>query len=216
MTATALDGWKFDEPTHSFTDANGSPIPSLTQILDGVGISDYSSVPIHRLEFKQHIGDAVHYAARYMDEGRLDYATVQPIWANYLAAWQSFQDDTGFVAEGIEVPGVYSYMNMRFACIWDRLGRFPGFKHRALVELKCAWGEEPSWAIQLAGQELTIPKTEDEFIARIAVQLKPDATYRVWPDLNGYQDPNDRKVFLWSLCVTNFKIAKKIAWRREK
>jgi hypothetical protein len=215
VTATPLAGWKFDEPTHSFTDANGSPIPSLTQILEGVGISDYSSVPQKRLEYKRDIGDAVHYAARYLDNGTLDFSTVQPVWANYLAAWQSFLDDTGFVAEGIEVPGVYEYMGMRFACIWDRLGRFPVFKYRALVELKCAFAEEPSWAIQLAGQELTIPKTGDEFIARIAVQLKPDGTYRVWPDLNGYQDPNDRKVFLWALATTQWKMAKGLPWRRN-
>src|ERR1700690_2128494 len=213
--AQPVPGWTFVEEGHIFRDGNQNPVPSLTQILDGVGISDYSSVPQKRLENKRDIGDATHYAARYMDEDRLDYSTIQPAWAKYLEAWQNFKDDTGFVCEGIEVPGVYTYSGMRFACIWDRLGRFPGVKHRALVEIKCAYAEEPSWKIQLAGQELTIPKQGDEFIARIACQLKPDGSYKLWPDINGYRDPNDVKVFLWSLAVTNFKIINGLKWRRD-
>lgn len=213
--AAPISGWSFTEETHTFLDGNGSPIPSLTQILTGVGISDYSSVPGDRLEFKKNIGDAVHYGARYLDEGILDYDTIQPTWAKYLLAWENFKEATGFVCEGIEVPGVYSYSGMRFGCIWDRLGRFPGIKHRALVEIKCAYAEEPSWRIQLAGQEMTIPKDGDEYIARIACQLKPDANFKLWPDINGYQDPNDRKVFLWALATTNWKIAHKLEWRKS-
>ena len=213
MQAKPVEGWTFTEEGHTFRDKNGSPVPSLTQILDSVGIVDYSSVPEGRLAFKRDIGDAVHYATKYRDLDTLDYSTVQPQWANYLVAWEQFLEDTGFVPEEIEKPGVYSYSGMVYGCIIDRIGRFPGIKHRALVEIKCAYAEEPSWAIQLAGQELSIAKAENEFIARIAVQLKPDRTYKIFPDLNGYQDPNDVKVFLWSLCVVQWKMKHGISWR---
>src|SRR5258708_13182570 len=104
MTAKQIEGWTFDDATHSFRDANGSPVPSLTQILSSVGISDYSSVPEKRLEYKRDIGDAVHYAARYLDEDRLDYTTLQPTWANHLVACHNFKNTTDFLPKVLEEP----------------------------------------------------------------------------------------------------------------
>lgn len=213
MTTAAVPlDYSFDEVGHVYSDAHGTAITSVTQILDGVGISDYSSVPEKRLEYKRDIGDAVHYAARYLDEDRLDYDTIQPAWANYLLAYQQFLEDTEFKIEAIEKQGVHAYSAMKFGYTLDRIGRFPGMKHRVLLELKCAYAEEESWRIQLAAYEMTIEKNPaDEFIVRLALQLKPDKTYKLWPDINGYRDPNDRKVFLWALALTNWKITNQLS-----
>jgi hypothetical protein len=206
------------DENHVYHDENGVPFngPSVTGILDSVGIVDFSAVPEERLKFKREIGDAVHFACRYRDLDQLDYSTVQPQWANYLVAYENFLEETGFVPEEVEQSGIHEISGMRFSYTRDRVGRFPGFKHRVVLELKCTYKEEPSWKVQLAAYEMTVPKAENEFVARIAVQLKPDQTYKIYPDINGYQDTNDRKVFLWSLCVVNFKITNNIQWQKSK
>lgn len=207
--------FSFEEATHTYRDSGGIEIPSVTQILEGVGLSDYSSVPEHRLEFKRDIGDAVHYAARYLDLDKLDWSTVQPKPAGYLMGWINFLEETGFVIEAVEVSGIHTYAGMRYAYTYDRVGRFPGIPYRYLVEIKCAYAEEPSWRPQLAGYELPVKNGKDEHLVKIAVQLKPDGTYRIWPNMDGYRDPNDLKVFLWGLALTQWKIINGISWRKN-
>ena len=47
----------------------GVQIPSVTQILNAVGLVDYSQIPEAILDHKAEIGTAAHAAAHYFDEG---------------------------------------------------------------------------------------------------------------------------------------------------
>lgn len=212
MSVIKIQGGVFDDVLHEYRTEAGVIIPSVTQVLDSVGLVDYDAVPGKTLERKRQIGDAVHYAARLYLQNDLDWSTVQSSWSGYLMAVLNFIEENEFEAEGVEQSGIYVANGMPVAYTWDLLGRMKGIKHRVLVELKCAYREEPSWKYQTSAYEMTIPKEKGEYIARVAVQLKKDGSYK--PYL--YENPRDRDRFLWALAVVYTKIDEKLPWQKIK
>lgn len=212
MSILQIKGGSFNEETHEYFDESGRLIPSTTQVLDSVGLVDYDAVPGKTLERKRQIGDAVHYAARLYIQNDLDWSTVQSEWAGYLMGVLNFIEENEFEAEAVEQSGIYVANGMPMAYTWDLLGKMKGLKHRVLVELKCAYREEPSWKYQLAAYEMTIPKSKDEYIVRMAIQLKKGGGYK--PYL--YENPRDRDRFMWALGVVYTKISDGLDWKKVK
>jgi len=61
----------FDGDHHLYL-VQGRPVPSVTQVLQATGLgADYSMVPPQVLERKRTIGQFVHQATQYLDEGSL-------------------------------------------------------------------------------------------------------------------------------------------------
>ncbi len=87
----------FDEVTHTYC-LGGKKLPSVTQILDTVGlISSFAKSETAALR-----GSLVHKACHYLAEGKLDWASVDARILGYVLAYQKFLDETRFEPEILE------------------------------------------------------------------------------------------------------------------
>lgn len=203
-----IPGGTFNPEIHQYLDEHGREIPSVTQIFDSLGFTDFDNVPGKTLERKRAIGDAAHFACDAIDKGQdLDWSTLDPEVAPYVLAWMNFKDEVGFEVLESEVSGIWTVNGMRYAFTRDKVGRWRGQKY--VVELKCAYREEPTWKYQLAAYQRPI-MGESEFVARLAVQLKPDGGFKPYP----YDDPRDWDRFVCLLAAVNIKLSEGIRWRR--
>jgi hypothetical protein len=214
--AVKIANGTFTEANHEYRNSAGIPVPSVTQILEGVGLTDLSGIPLDTLERKRALGDAVHYGTaildrcKYMGGPELDWDTVHEDAVPYMLAYERFQSAGLFVPEEVEHGGIFTVNGMEFGFTRDRIGRMQGIKHRVLLEIKCSYREEPAWKYQLAGYDLTVPRAKDEYIVRVAVQLKPDTTFKCFP----YEKARDRDRFLWALGLTYVKIEEGLDWKK--
>lgn len=190
---------RFDESTHTYY-LDGSRLPSVTQVLEDVRISDYSEIPQDVREAALERGRIVHLATQYDDLGILDESTIDPRILGYIGAWRRFRADTGFVPDLVEHRG-YS-LAYRYAGTLDRLGKWPGRHGRHLVDIKT--GTAPWWVrIQTAAYAafLDAPMA----IARYAVELHEDSTYSVTAAGRNWHE--DFNVFLSALNIWHTKRA---------
>lgn len=231
-----IAGGTFDPTDHSYKNDQGIKIPSVTQIIENLGFVDFDNIPGSTLEHKREIGDAVHFACHLLDtcpkcqgilgtedfcvkcnavfeEGSLDWETVHSDCAAYVLAYQNFKLSGDFIPEGSEESGIGAINGMPFGYTRDGHGRMRGIKYRVVVEKKCAYAEEESWKWQLSPYATTVPRTDpNEFIARIALQLKPDASFKLYP----YENPRDLDVFRSMLYLTHVKINSGLKWQKPK
>jgi len=204
MATTKILNGTFDEDSHVYRGDDGKEVISTTQVLVWNGCIDLSSVPGDTLERKKQLGDSVHKACHYLDQDDFDYSTMQPEWAPYIGAYLKFCEEVGFTPdpEWIEKSGIFTINGMRYGYTIDRVGRIASINHRVVLELKCAYKAEPSWKLQTAAYELVVPKKPGELMSRVAVQLKPDETYR----LHLYENPRDKDAWLWNLATATWKM----------
>jgi len=174
-------------------------VHSVTQILQGVGLVDYSSIPESILNHKADIGTAAHAAAHYYDEGDLNWATVHPEVEPYVRAWVSFRVNSDFQPRLIEQRGIATLRGMRYGYTLDREGILNG--KDTLLEIKCTAGIEISWGPQLAAYEIALRQEGVSARKRVVVHLHKDGTFALIP----YSDVNDYKVFEWALGVESWK-----------
>ena len=76
MTATAPQ-LVFEPGAHKYT-LDGVALPSVTTVLKGVGLIDYSMIPQDVLLKASRRGTAVHQALEYFDREELDEMSVAP------------------------------------------------------------------------------------------------------------------------------------------
>lgn len=178
-------------------------VPSVTQVLHAAGISaDYSTVAPEVLERKRTIGEYVHKATQYLDEGSLDLETIDPQIKPYLGAYQQFITDSGFRPRLVEHRLVGNINGMICGGTVDREGLMTG--KLWIIDLKCIERLYPSFALQTAGYELLLPKpvTPPFRYTRAVPQLRPNGAYK----LTMYDDPADSIVFRSALSVTVWKM----------
>src|SRR5690349_15525097 len=97
-TAPALAGFTFDAERHEYR-LDGKVIPSVTQALQMVGLVPAYRVTAELLSATGDLGDKVHLATHYADEGTLDRAHLHaqaPILEPFVAAWEAFKKDEQF------------------------------------------------------------------------------------------------------------------------
>jgi hypothetical protein len=196
------DALQFDESTHTYT-LNGVVIPSVTQVLQSVGIIDYSRVPPPILASAARVGIAVHRACHFWDEGDLDESNLYPLIASYLAAWKRFREEQDFIPVLIEQSLFATVNGMTFAGTPDRSGLMGGIPY--LIEIKTAdKSMERAWKVQTAAYAMLVPKrkTNPFQYRRASVQLREDGTYRKSPD---YTHPQDAQIFLAALGIHLWK-----------
>jgi hypothetical protein len=148
---------------------------------------------------------------KHCEEGSLNWDDVNPEVSPYILAYQNAKKECGMVVEEAEVSGIGNINGMEFGYTRDRIVRLPGIKYRIVLELKCAYKEEKAWKWQLASYERTIQKAENEYIARMGLQLKKDASFKFYP----YEDPRDIDVFTWALALTWTKLNNGLKWKKE-
>ncbi len=186
--------FEFEEATHEYK-SDGRIIPSVTQILQGCGIVNYSGIPTDVLERKAAIGKAVHLACEYYDAGILE--GVPNLYAPYVEAYKRASTDLSWRWDCIEHRKIGRVDGMQFGMQLDRLGMIYG--STSLVELKTTAAIEPSWGIQLAAYHLGM---EIASMRRYALWLKEDGNYR----LIEYKDKRDFQIFRQALSLEYWKI----------
>lgn len=187
--------FQFDPVAHEYREGD-LVIPSVTQVLAGVGITDYSMVPRAILEHKCELGLQVHRACQFLDEGSLDWDSVDGEAIEYVLAYEAFKRATGFVPRLNEFQKVAEINGMKFGMTLDREGDINGKPY--VIELKATAQIHSSWGIQLAAYDMGIGGLPRR---RAAVHLRPSGGFAVEP----YLDRNDKQVFLWALGVTWWK-----------
>lgn len=190
----------FDEALHQYK-LDGVIIPSVTQVLKGAGIIDFSMIPVARLEAACQFGIAAHRATALSDKGTLDEVALDDNLRPYLSGWRLFRQEYGFVPDIIEQP-MYSRI-YRVAGTPDRIGKWRIDDSIIIPDIKTGSALSPANALQLAAYEMIVKEnlTKKEKIKRLSVLLTPDGKYKI----QEYKDKNDINVFLSALSVYNFK-----------
>jgi len=190
----------FDPEKHEYS-RGGVVIPSVTQILQGVGLVQYDGIDPWILQHKAAIGKAVDLACTYYDQGVLD--TVPDLYAGYVEAWKKFTKDTRIEIEFIRYQKLAELDGMYYGMEADRGGTING--QRYVIDIKTTVKEEVSWRYQLAAYEIGLGGVW----TRMAVQLREDGTYRTYT----YKDKRDAAVFRAALLLTYAKIQGGLKWK---
>ena len=193
-----MDKLTFDELIHQYK-YDGAVVPSVTQILKGVGMIDFSNVPSHLLDQACKFGTAAHKATELYDLGTLDEAALDLNLRPYLDGWIKFKKDTGF--EVVTIEQMYFSSIYRFAGKPDRIGRIDGVL--TIPDIKTSFEISPANAIQLSGYEMLVAESMviKEKIQRMTVLLTPDGNYKI----EVYKGKSDSNIFLAALSVYNWR-----------
>lgn len=189
----------FDPKTHTYS-KGGVEIPSVTKVLKGCGLIDFSKVPPERLDVALLFGTVVHKTCELYDKNNLDEKSLDPKLRPYLDGWIKFKKDTQAKTESIEEQ-VYSKL-YRYAGTLDR--RMILDKH-AVVEIKTSVDFHPANRFQLSAYQYAYNEHLESRVGRIndriAVLLTDEGTYK----LEQYRDPMDFNMFLSCLSIYNWK-----------
>ena len=173
--------FEFNPETHEYRE-NGLIVPSVTQIIAGAGLCDFSCVEEEIRIRSMKRGQSVHWLLQLEDEGALNYRTVPKGLKGYRKAYRTWKRQSGFNVLWIERQFV---SNFGFAGTLDRAGSFPPTTMytsgtKAVVDFKT--GEIADWVrYQLCAYSLEVDKRPAiaRTIRRIALALKPDGTYKI-------------------------------------
>ena len=169
---------------------NGAKVPSVTTIL--APLTDYSRMPRSVMDRARQEGEHIHKMVELHIAENLDEAAL-PGWLRpRLAAFKTFQAQTGFRCEASE-RSVY-HVAHQYAGRLDLVGALGKL---AVIDIKRSLFAGPAIGLQLAAYQEAEndgrkragqPKAK----LRYALQLRADATYRLEP----YTEPTDFAVFL--------------------
>jgi hypothetical protein len=172
---------------------DGKPIPGVTEVISGCGLSDFSMVRQEVLELAQLRGTFVHRTCEFFDQGDLLEDTLSPVLVPYLEAWKKFRKETGFRPTKIEAMG-YSGIHW-FAGQVDRIGLIR--RKPAIVDIKPPTRHR-WWKFQTAAYALIF--FAGKIPLRLSVSLLPTGSCRV--DSHPVNEfLHDRDVFLAALKI---------------
>ena len=196
----------FEEDKHQYS-LGGVMLPSVTQVLTGVGIIDFSNVPPAVLEAACKFGTAAHKATALYDKRTLDEETLDPNLRPYLDGWILFRQEYGFTPTVIEQP-MYSKI-YHFAGTPDRLGNWRIDNSLIVPDIKTGSQFYPANPIQLAAYEILIRETapwpqvnKGLKIKRLSILLNDKGTYKI----KEYSDKRDKDIFICALSLYNWRI----------
>jgi hypothetical protein len=165
---------EFDPSNHSYT-FEGRSLPSVTGILRDAGLVDFSMVDPVTLSIAAERGTRVHEWCRRLDD---DHTPAESIHFDrgqdlgYCTAYAMFKSETGFTVTSSET---IVHHGTRYAGRYDRLGVIRG--QLVILEIKCVREIAAATGLQLAAYLRCIP--DYRAYRRVAVQLRPDGSYRV-------------------------------------
>lgn len=189
----------FDAATHTYTDANGIIIPSVTQVL-GI-LTDMGKIPTDVLENARDRGKIVHALTEYSDTGRLTTSMVDDAddagYLPYLAAWSRFKSEN--IVTFTDYEERFYSPSYGYAGTIDRVGTLDG--QDTIFEIKTG-DFYPTYALQTAAyQVLWEENTAMKIDRRVSVLLNPNGRYT----LKEY-DPNPMADFaVFYACLTILK-----------
>jgi hypothetical protein len=198
---------RFNEAGHSYA-LDGRAVPSVTTVMQDVGLIDYSGIPPAVREQALERGRIVHTCTQYDDElsiegQQLDPSQIDPAVAGYVEAWRRFRRETGFTPELIEHRAVnHAHCGLPaglYAGTLDRTGRFGGQSSCVdLLDIKT--GTACEWVrYQLSAYAAFFPHPRT--LRRYCVELHDDGTYKVPFVFEARDWQRDFNVFISALNV---------------
>src|SRR3990167_1926047 len=140
----------FDPEGHKYS-LNGKPVPSVTQILHGAGLMDFSNIHPERLERSRKFGEAVHRACELYDLNNLNVNTLSLPLIPYLETWKKFREDYGMDGIGTIEEKICSE-RWQYAGTLDRI--YPVHCKLTLIDIKSTTTLDPTVALQTAGYKI--------------------------------------------------------------
>lgn len=198
MALIPIQGGFYDEASHGYYNPAGGWVPSVTQILSLVGLSDYSMVPRETLERKRKIGSEVHELCATIDK----YGAIDPSWISedcqpYMTAYQLFRHEHHFEPDAalVERPIIACVHGMLFGVTPDAPGKLRGID--AILERKCVEAPLGAWAVQTCFQEMArYGSNRCGRSQRFALQLKKNGKYRIDAHTDHARDASRAIAFL--------------------
>lgn len=189
----------FDPIAHVYAIGDRT-LPSVTQILQAVGIADFTA-PWFTADVRDR-GSYVHAAILFDTEGELDEDALDPALEPYVAGWRKFRQESGAVIEHWErVVGdpILGYAGTLDGVLRTTDAR--GRTERTVVDVKRAL--YASAGPQVAAYRRCAYHLYDGPIVlkRAVLELPGDGGYR-WHPLT---HDHDEQVFLAALRVVNFR-----------
>jgi hypothetical protein len=137
-------------------------------------------------------------ACDLFDRGVLDEPALDPHLAPYLAAWKIFLKDTGARVVATEVR--VAHEQQRYAGTLDKIVEWVPRKRSTLSQIDIKSGAVPrTVGPQTAAYAAAVDSMRPDWwrpgMDRYALQLRPDATYR----LHKLNDPRDFHIFVSAL-----------------
>ena len=164
---------RFDPDSHLYR-VDGIIVPSVTQVLEDVGIVDYSRLPGSTREMALRRGSAVHAACHYDDEGDLDETQLAEEILPYLRAWRKFCASVCWKWDRIEFRShnaKYGYCGQL-----DRAATIPGKSAQVLLDIKT--GVAQHWTRYQVAAYAAFFENPRAYL-RMAVELHKDETFKV-------------------------------------
>ena len=164
---------QFEPELHIYR-VGGVVVPSVTQVLEDVGIIDYSYIPGSTREMALRRGSAVHAACHYDDEGDLDEGQLPESIRPYLNAWRKFRETVGWSWDRVEFR---SYQEKYGYCgQLDRAATLPGKSTEILLDIKTT--SAPYWTRFQTAAYAAFFGNPRAYL-RMAVELHANETFAV-------------------------------------
>lgn len=193
----------FDAGLHEYRLPTGQRVPSVTEVLQAVGVStDFEALRLgssrirEAIDLKRDIGSALHADAHAFDDNDLVWASVDARVEPYLRAWETFRTNSGAVPltrERAVYHPLYGY-----AGTFDGIFLLPNGR-TVLIDLKTGDPKDSGCAFQTAAYlEAFTAEHPDQIVhERWAVRLTPDhqIPYRITP-YTDWSDFSHFKAFL--------------------
>ena len=189
-----------DEATHAYR-LGAVILPSVTQVI-GTVLQDWSAYPQEVLARKRELGTLVHEATSLDSAGELDEDSVDEEVRPYLEAWRRFMREAQ--PRIVTTECIVHHPIYRYAGTLDNEIILNG--KRGILDKKT--GELDAFVgLQLAAYQEAVDYNRKygeskRALARWAIRLRPDATYR----LESYVGKNDFTVFLAALTIYNWRL----------
>lgn len=160
---------------------DGHVVPSVTQCMAMAGLDPYARVPRRYLVRAAAIGNAVHQATHFLDEGDLDLDSLDPAIVGHVFAWQRFKQLEDFTPIEIERRGVSVGEDGEnaFGFCLDRIGILRGVE--ILLDLKTPKKLTPFMEFCYGVQTAGYSEATNFQGARASVHLGADGMYRLIP-----------------------------------
>jgi hypothetical protein len=199
---SAQTPFAFDDATHTYLfGERRERVPSVTQIMAGVGLVDYSHIPPAVLAAAAERGTRAHTACEFLLQDDLDWDTLpDDIWG-YVKGCEKFLRDTGFKPDPgmIEHQGIHTHNGMHYGYRWDAAGVMNN--GNVLLDFKCTASVQPHWGIQTAPYEMAARAIDGKVRRRFVLHLHKAGTYQLIES----KDLNDYRIFEWALGIETWK-----------
>lgn len=168
-----MNGLTFDEAAHAYA-LDGSPLPSVTQIL--AGLASYGQPIVRRdgwTEAARERGSDVHAAIHLLTLGKLDRSSLTEEIAPYIVAYEQFLRESFF--EPMVVETRMASRVHRFAGTLDAVGMRDGCM--TLVDVKSGayspWHDLQLAAYAILLEENDFGRVEDALVLQLRGGDKP-------------------------------------------